>query len=283
MSDLSAVAATTGPGLIGGLIVGAVTGKALALAVGVPFIGVHHLEAHALTVGLTEGIAPPYLLLLVSGGHTQLLIVRGVGDYERLGTTIDDALGEAFDKTAKLLGLGFPGGPAVERAARFGDGKRFDLPRPMLGREELHFSFAGLKTAVRRTAEKLAPLSEQDVADIAASFETAVAEAVADRCARAMVVAAERLGGGTPLRFVVSGGVAANERLRSRLQQLCEAHGYSFYAPPLTLCGDNAAMIAWAGAERLARGVTDPLDARVRPRWPLDSEAAPAIGAGVKA
>ena len=184
-SDLDAVAATAGPGLIGGLIVGLVTGKAIALAAQKPFIAVHHLEAHALTVGLTEGLKPPYLLLLVSGGHTQLLIVRGVGDYERLGTTIDDALGEAFDKTAKLLGLGFPGGPAVEQAARTGDASRFDLPRPMLGRAEPHFSFAGLKTAVRRTAEQLAPLKPQDVADIAASFQEAVAQSVADRCARA--------------------------------------------------------------------------------------------------
>ena len=281
--DLSAVAATTGPGLIGGLIVGAITGKAIALARGVPFIAVHHLEAHALTVGLTEGISPPYLLLLVSGGHTQLLIVRGVGEYERLGTTIDDALGEAFDKTAKLLGLGFPGGPAVEKAARSGRDDRFDLPRPMMGREELHFSFAGLKTAVRRTAEKLAPLHEQDVADIAASFEAAVTEAVGDRCARAMDKAATRLGRLAPLRFVVAGGVAANERLRTHLRRLAEARGFSFHAPPIALCGDNAAMIAWAGAERLARGLTDPLDAPVRPRWPLDAHAAPAIGAGVKA
>jgi len=283
LGDLSAVAATTGPGLIGGLIVGAITGKALALAQGLPFIGVHHLEAHALTVGLTEGIAPPYLLLLVSGGHTQLLIVRGVADYERLGTTIDDALGEAFDKTAKLLGLGFPGGPAVERAAREGRGDRFDLPRPMVGRPELHFSFAGLKTAVRRTAEKLAPLTDQDAADIAASFEAAVADAVADRCGRAVDVARERIGEGVPLRLVVAGGVAANEKLRGRLQQLCEARGFTLHAPPIALCGDNAAMIAWAGAERFARGLVDPLSAPVRPRWPLDQHAAPAIGAGVKA
>jgi len=283
LSDLLAVAATTGPGLIGGLIVGAITGKAIALARGISFIAVHHLEAHALTVGLTEGIAPPYLLLLVSGGHTQLLIVRGVGDYERLGTTIDDALGEAFDKTAKLLGLGFPGGPAVEKAARNGHGDRFDLPRPMAGREELHFSFAGLKTAVRRTAEKLAPLRDEDAADIAAAFEAAVTETVADRCGRAMDVARIRLGRHAPLRFVVAGGVAANERLRGALRQLCDARGFSFHAPPVALCGDNAAMIAWAGAERLARGLIDPLDAPVRPRWPLDAHAAPAIGAGVKA
>lgn len=283
LDDLAAVAATTGPGLIGGLIVGAITGKAIALARGVPFISVHHLEAHALTVGLTEGIAPPYLLLLVSGGHTQLLIVRGVGDYERLGTTIDDALGEAFDKTAKLLGLGLPGGPAVERMALKGDGSRFKLPRPMLGRPEPHFSFAGLKTAVRRAAEKLAPLSEQDVADISAAFEQAVVESVSDRCARAMEIAADRLGPDVPLRFVVAGGVAANQRLRASLSELAHARRFSFHVPPANLCGDNAAMIAWVGAERLARGMVDPLDAPVRPRWPLDANAAPAIGAGVKA
>ncbi len=282
-SDLGAVAATAGPGLVGGLIVGLVTGKAIALACGRPLLAVHHLEAHALTVGLTEGLRPPYLLLLVSGGHTQLLIVRGVGDYVRLGTTIDDALGEAFDKTAKLLGLGFPGGPAVEQAARTGDAARFDLPRPMLGREELHFSFAGLKTAVRRTAERLAPLQEQDVADIAASFEAAVTEAVADRCARAMAVAAARLGAGAPRHFVVAGGVAANTRLRTALRALAEHQGFAFHVPPVSLCSDNAAMIAWAGAERLALGKVDALDASVRPRWPLDRDAKPAIGAGVKA
>ena len=281
--DLSAVAATTGPGLIGGLIVGAITGKAIALARSLPFIAVHHLEAHALTVGLTEGIAPPYLLLLVSGGHTQLLIVRGVGEYERLGTTIDDALGEAFDKTAKLLGLGHPGGPAVERIAGTGHASRFNLPRPMVGREEPHFSFAGLKTAVRRAAEKLAPLSEQDVADIAAAFEEAVVESVSDRCACAMDIIVARLGSHAPLRFVVAGGVAANQSLRAALAGLATSRGFSFHVPPVNLCGDNAAMIAWAGAERLAHGLTDPLSAPVRPRWPLDANAAPAIGAGVKA
>lgn len=283
LDDLDAVAATAGPGLIGGLIVGLVTGKAIALAKRLPFLAVHHLEAHALTVGLTEGLRPPYLLLLVSGGHTQLLIVRGVGDYERLGTTIDDALGEAFDKTAKLLGLGFPGGPAVEAAARTGNAARFDLPRPMVGRAELHFSFAGLKTAVRRAAEKLAPLKDQDVADLAAAFEAAVCASVADRCARAMDAAAERLGAGVPRHFVVAGGVAANMRLRAALQELAEAKGFSLHVPPVSLCGDNAAMIAWAGAERLALGLSDDLGAPVRPRWPLDRDASPAIGAGVKA
>lgn len=281
--DLDAVGATAGPGLIGGLIVGLITGKAIALAQHLPFVAMHHLEAHALTVGLTEGLQPPYLLLLVSGGHTQLLIVRRVGDYERLGTTIDDALGEAFDKTAKLLGLGFPGGPAVEQAARRGNADRFDLPRPMVGRPELHFSFAGLKTAVRRAAEKIAPLKDQDVADLAAAFETAVTESVSDRSVRAMQATAVRLGKNVPLHFVVAGGVAANERLRSALRSLSAAEGFTFHAPPIPLCSDNAAMIAWAAAERLALGRTDPLDAPVRPRWPLDRDAKPAIGAGVKA
>ncbi len=280
--DLDAVAATAGPGLIGGLIVGLVTAKVIALSRHLPFIAVHHLEAHALTVGLTEGLKPPYLLLLVSGGHTQLLIVRGVGDYERLGTTIDDALGEAFDKTAKLLSLGFPGGPAVEQAARSGDAARFDLPRPMVGREELHFSFAGLKTAVRRTAERLAPLKAQDAADLAAAFEEAVTASVVDRCERAMQAAAARLSG-RPYRFVVAGGVAANTRLRTALSELAARRGFSFHVPPVPLCSDNAAMIAWAGAERLALGLTDPLNAPVHPRWPLDRDAQPAIGAGVKA
>lgn len=282
-SDLDAVAATAGPGLIGGLIVGLVTAKAIALAHRLPFIAVHHLEAHALTVGLTEELRPPYLLLLVSGGHTQLLIVRGVGRYERLGTTIDDALGEAFDKTAKLLGLGFPGGPAVEQAARTGNGARFKLPRPMVGRAEPHFSFAGLKTAVRRTAEMQAPLKDQDIADIAAAFENAVAASVSDRCARAMDLTIERFGQDAPRHFVVAGGVAANERLRAILSDLASSRGFAFHVPPVSLCGDNAAMVAWAGAERLALGQTDPLSAPVRPRWPLDAEAPPAIGAGVKA
>ena len=280
--DLDAVAATAGPGLIGGLIAGLITGKAIALARRLPFLAVHHLEAHALTVGLTEGLRPPYVLLLVSGGHTQLLIVRGVGDYQRLGTTIDDALGEAFDKTAKLLGLGFPGGPAVELAARSGDAKRFELPRPMLGREELHFSFAGLKTAVRRLAERLAPLTEQDVADIAAAFELAVTECVVGPlrpCARAR--GARRFPcPAASLSPVASPRTCACAR---RCKTWPRTHGYSFHAPPSALCSDNAAMIAWVGAERLALGQSDPLDAPVRPRWPLDASAKPAIGAGVKA
>ena len=279
MADLDAVAATAGPGLIGGLIVGLTTAKAIALVHSIGLIAVNHLEGHALTVGLTEGLSPPYLLLLVSGGHTQLLLVEDVGRYVRLGTTIDDALGEAFDKTAKLLGLGQPGGPAVERAALAGDGARFKLPRPMHGRVLPHFSFAGLKTAVRRQATELAPLSERDVADLCASFESAVTDCVADRVACAMELAEARTGG-AQRRLVVAGGVAANRRLRTGLSELCAARGTSFHAPPVALCGDNGAMIAWAGAERLARGLTDSLDVAARARWPLDAAAVPAIGGG---
>lgn len=281
LRDLSAIAATAGPGLVGGLLVGLVTGKALALAAQKPFLAINHLEAHALTVGLTEGLRPPYLVLLVSGGHTQLLVVEAVGRYRRLATTIDDALGEAFDKTAKLLGLGLPGGPAVEARAQVGDTARFDLPRPMLGRDEPHFSFAGLKTAVRHRAAAAAPLGEQDVADLCASFEAAVTDCVADRCARAFAVAAPVVG--SRRHLVVAGGVAANQRLRSALATLCAAHGFALSVPPASLCSDNGAMIAWAGCERFALGLVDALDAPVRPRWPLDAAAPAAIGAGVKA
>ena len=279
LADIDAVAATAGPGLVGGLMVGLVMGKALAFAGGKAFLAINHLEAHALTVGLTDGVRPPYLLLLVSGGHTQTLIVRDVGNYTRLGTTIDNALGEAFDKTAKLLGLGQPGGPAVERLAATGDAMRFVLPRPLKGRVEPHFSFAGLKTAVRRQALAHQPLSDHDVADLCASFELAVSDTVIDRCSRAMDLAsAEGIG-----QFVVAGGVAANARLRTDLTRLAVSRGYRFHVAPAALCGDNAAMIAWTGAERFARGFVDDLGVGVRPRWPLDPNAAPAIGAGVKA
>lgn len=282
-ADLSAVAATAGPGLNGGLVVGMVTGKALALVHSKPFLAINHLEAHALTVGLTEGLKPPYLLLLVSGGHTQLLAVRGTGHYERLGTTIDDALGEAFDKTAKVLGLGLPGGPAVERMALHGDPARFDLPRPLKGRADAHFSFAGLKTAVRRKAEALGPLKPQDIADLCASFQAAAMDSVADRVLRGMQFAEQRLGAGAPRHLVIAGGVAANRRLRAALDDIAGKRGYTLHVPPAALCTDNGAMIAWTGAERLVPGLIDPLDFSARPRWPLDATAPPAIGAGVKA
>ncbi len=283
LSELDGIAAACGPGLIGGLIVGAVTGKALALAAAKPFLAVNHLEAHALTCGLTDGLRPPYLLLLVSGGHTQLLFVEAVGRHRRLATTIDDALGEAFDKTAKLLDLPMPGGPAIEQAALLGNPRRFKLPRPMLGREDPHFSFAGLKTAVLHVVRPLAPLTSVDVADVSASFQAAVCESVADRVARAMKSVKIQLPAGNARAFVVAGGVAANTSLKASLQAVASEHGFSFHAPPPALCTDNGAMIAWAGAERLAIGLCDPLDAPVRPRWPLDPEAAPATGAGVKA
>ena len=279
LGDLDAIAVTAGPGLIGGLLVGVTTAEALALVHRLPLVPVNHLEAHALTVGLTEGLRPPYLLLLVSGGHTQLLIVHGVGRYERLGTTIDDALGEAFDKTAKLLGLGFPGGPAVERAAASGRTGRFALPRPMLGRPEPHFSFAGLKTALRRQAQALAPLSERDIADLCAEFQQAVCESVADRVRRAFDLADARLGWRQG-RLVIAGGVAANRQLAAALTALADRRGYTLHVPPPNLCTDNGAMIAWAGAERLAHGLAHGGKVEARARWPLDAEAAPALGGG---
>ena len=280
LRDVDAIAATAGPGLIGGLIVGLTTAKALALAAAKPLVAVNHLEAHALTVGLTEGLAPPYLLLLVSGGHTQILAVAGVGSYVRLATTIDDALGEAFDKTAKLLGLEQPGGPSVERAAAAGDAARFELPRPMAGRDEPHFSFAGLKTAVRRRAQEIGALTQQDVADLCASFEQAVVDSVADRCRHALRRAEALNRDAAARRLVVAGGVAVNKRLRAGLEAVAADMGWRLHVPPIELCGDNGAMIAWAGAERLALGLTDPLGVAPRARWPLDAAAVPALGHG---
>jgi N6-L-threonylcarbamoyladenine synthase len=281
-NDLAAVAATGGPGLIGGVIVGVMTGKALALARGLPFVAVNHLEGHALSARLSHDVPFPFLLLLVSGGHCQLLVVEGVGRYRRLGTTIDDAAGEAFDKSAKLLGLGYPGGPAIERVARGGDPARFALPRPLRGRPGCDFSFAGLKTAIRQLVEKWPGTpTEKDVADIAASFQAAVADVLADRTGQAIAMFQRAHPEGRHL--VVAGGVAANGALRARLDALAREHGLELVAPPLRLCTDNAAMIAWAGIERLRLGLTDPLDFAPRPRWPLDPNAARAIGAGVKA
>jgi len=274
LGEVDAIAATAGPGLIGGVMVGLVTGKALALASGKPLIAVNHLEGHALSPRLA---APeldfPYLLLLVSGGHCQLLEVRGAGDYRRLATTIDDAAGEAFDKTAKLLGLGFPGGPAVERAAALGDPAAVPLPRPLAGSAEPHFSFAGLKSAVLRARDAERYRTE----DIAASFQQAVVDCLIDRTRRAL----GRVENASAL--VVAGGVAANGAVRSALQALAARHDLPFVAPPLWLCTDNAAMIAWAGAERFGTGLTDPLDVPARARWPLDPTAEKARGAGVKA
>jgi N6-L-threonylcarbamoyladenine synthase len=268
LSEIDAVAAAAGPGLIGGVIVGLTTAKALALVSGKPFIAVNHLEAHALTARLTDGIAFPYLLLLVSGGHTQLVAVKGVGDYVKLGSTIDDAIGEAFDKVAKLLGLPYPGGPHVERVAKSGNPDRFALPRPMLGRPKPDFSLSGLRTALRIEAERIAPLSEQDVADLCASFQAAVMDMVVDRTR----VALREFQGvaGRPSALVAAGGVAANQAMRRGLQRLATEAGLKLIAPPLDLCGDNGAMIAWAGLERLRLGMIDDLTAPARARWPLD-------------
>ncbi len=269
LDQVDAIAATAGPGLIGGVLVGLTTAKALAAALDKPLIAVNHLEAHALTARLTNNVAFPYLMLLVSGGHSQFVLVRGVGDYERWGTTIDDALGEAFDKVAKLLSLGHPGGPAVEAIAAKGDSKRFKFPRPLLREARLDFSFSGLKTAVRLQAEALAPLSDQDVADIAASFQAAVAEIVAVRAGQALARFAAELPGTRPT-LVVAGGVAANRRIGAALGKACAAAGADLVVPPMALCTDNGAMVAWAGAERFALGATDGLDFTARPRWPLD-------------
>jgi N6-L-threonylcarbamoyladenine synthase len=270
LHSLDAIAATAGPGLIGGVLVGLTTAKALAAALGKPLIAVNHLEAHALTARLTDNLAFPYLLLLVSGGHSQFVLVRGVGDYERWGTTIDDALGEAFDKVAKLLDLGNPGGPEVERLAKLGDPTRFKFPRPLLKEARLDFSFSGLKTAVRLAAEHIAPLTPEDVADICASFQLAVTDIVTTRSAQAL--ARLRLEQpSTPPVLVVAGGVAANQAIGAGLRRIAEHSGARLVVPPIPLCTDNGVMVAWAGAERLALGETDTLDFSARPRWPLDS------------
>jgi N6-L-threonylcarbamoyladenine synthase len=281
-NQLSAIAATSGPGLIGGVITGLMAAKGLASALDCPLIAINHLEGHALSPRLTEECAFPYLLLLVSGGHSQLLSVEGLGDYVRLGSTIDDAAGEAFDKTAKVMGLGFPGGPNVERWAENGDDTAISLPRPLLDRDNCDFSFAGLKTAVAR-AYDASDKSDAAKADIAASFQTAVADCLIDRTHRAMVHFKSNHDG--PYRFVVAGGVAANTVLRRRLIELSGDHAFDPIFPPLKFCGDNAAMIARAGLERFQAGLLDGLDAPARPRWPLDQAAArqaPASGSGRK-
>ena len=286
LADVDAVAATAGPGLIGGVMVGLVTGKALAFAAGKPLLAINHLEGHALSPRLADAsLQFPYLLLLVSGGHCQLLGVEAVGRYRRLATTIDDAIGEAFDKTAKVLGLGFPGGPAVERAAVRGNPRRFALPRPLLGSDEPHFSFAGLKSAVLRQWQALVQPGNSERDDLAAAFQQAATDCLVDRTARALAVFPQATA------LVVAGGVASNQHIRSALATLAAHHGTAFVAPPLWLCTDNAAMIAWAGVERLALnaadraalGLVDGLDAPARPRWPLDPGAEPVRGAGVRA
>ena len=273
VADLDGVAATAGPGLVGGVMVGLAFGKAVALARGIPLVAVNHLEGHAVSPRLADDLDYPFLLLLVSGGHCQLLEVRGVGACRRLGSTIDDAAGEAFDKIGKVLGLPYPGGPALERLAEGGRPERFVLPRALLGRKDCDFSFSGLKTAAARLAEGVT--SDADRRDLAAAVQGAIAGQLAERTDRAMALYAVQHGG-RGLRFAVAGGVAANGEVRRRLQATAAARGFSFTAPPLVYCTDNAAMIALAGAERLAAGYSDGLDAPARPRWPLDAAAAAA-------
>jgi tRNA N6-adenosine threonylcarbamoyltransferase len=271
---LDGIAAAAGPGLIGGLIVGLTTAKAIALVVERPLVAINHLEGHALTARLTDKLAFPYCLFLASGGHTQIVAVRDVGHYVLLGTTLDDAIGEAFDKIAKLLSLEYPGGPEVEREARGGDPNRFALPRPMLGRKEPDFSLSGLKTALRLEAEKIAPLTDQDVHDLCAGFQQAVVEVVGDRVRAGLRLFAERFG--VPSGLVIAGGVAVNQAVRQSLLQVAADAGTRLVAPPPELCTDNGAMIAWAGAERISRGLTDTLASPPRARWPLAASAASA-------
>ena len=285
--DLDAIAATTGPGLIGGVMVGMMAGKAIAAARDLPFIAVNHLEAHMLTPRLTDNVAFPYLMLLVSGGHTQILVAEGVGQYKRWGTTLDDALGECFDKSAKLMGLPYPGGPNLEKIAKTCSDpaqaiERFPLPGPMMGRQGCDFSFSGLKTAMRQYVEKMpaGDLDPKEIAALSCAFEHKVAEIVCERLTHAIADFKTHYGNG-PL--VVSGGVAANQALRNALKSLSNQEDMEFVAPPLGLCSDNGAMIAWTGIEKYKAGFEDALDCAARPRWPLDPGAEKKIGAGVKA
>lgn len=271
IKDVDAIAAAAGPGLIGGILVGLTAGKALALAAGKPFIAVNHLEAHALTARLADHLDFPFLALLISGGHTQLVAVKGVGDYRRLGSTVDDAAGEAFDKVAKMLGLPYPGGPQIEKLALDGDAHRFEFPRPMVGRRGADFSLSGLKTAVRQEILKLGTPSETDVKDLAASFQAAIVDVIVDRVRAGLRLFGESEGRASGL--VIGGGVAANGAIRRALTRLCAESGLRFVSPPPSLCADNGAIIAWAGLERLKRGFVDDLAFAPRPRWPLDAHA----------
>ncbi|MFT6227922.1 MAG: N6-L-threonylcarbamoyladenine synthase [Paracoccaceae bacterium] len=284
LAGIDAVAATAGPGLIGGVLAGVMTAKGIAMGAGLPLVGVNHLEGHALTPRLTDGLAFPYLMLLASGGHCQILAVLGPGNYRRLGATIDDAPGEAFDKVAKMLGLGYPGGPEVEREAMAGDPDRFRLPRPLMDRPGSDMSFSGLKTAVRRRRDLLVDaqggLTAQDRSDLCAGFQAATADLLSEKTRRAMD--SFRPEAGPTPTIAVAGGVAANKTLRAGLEAAAASEGYAFLAPPMALCTDNAAMIAWAGAERLATGAVDGMTLIARPRWPLDRDAAAVLGSGRK-
>lgn len=286
LNEVDAIAASCGPGLIGGVVVGAMTAKALALALNKPFVAVNHLEGHALCARIAHSIEFPYLLLLVSGGHCQILVVKNVGEYQRLGTTIDDAAGEAFDKVAKMLGLGYPGGPMIEKLAATGDDSRFTLPRPLIGSGDCNLSFSGLKTAVRKIIETYttdgdidhAILPKQDVADICACFQMTATDCLVRKLERAIKYFKQNYPEGQ--HVVVSGGVASNTYLRNHLRELAENHGLEFAAPPIRFCTDNGVMVAWAGLERYRAGYTSPLDFKPRPRWPLDENAPKAAGAG---
>ena len=277
-AQLSAVAAAAGPGLIGGVIVGLTTAKAIAMVHDTPLVAVNHLEAHALTPRLSCALAFPYCLFLASGGHTQIVAVLGVGDYVRLGTTVDDAMGEAFDKVAKMLALPYPGGPEVERAARRGDPRRFAFPRPMLGRADANFSLSGLKTAVRNEISRLGELEPRDIGDLCAGFQAAVLESTADRLRVGLNLFEKQFG--APRALVAAGGVAANQAIRGALQEVAASAQIALLIPPPALCTDNGAMIAWAGAERLALGMTDTLDVAPRARWLLDADAKAPAGFG---
>lgn len=298
--DIDGVAATSGPGLIGGVLVGTMAAKAIAHARALPFFAVNHLEGHALTARLTDGLTFPYLLLLVSGGHTQLLAVYGAGSYKRLGTTMDDAAGEAFDKGAAVLGLGYPGGPAIQRAASSGDPKAIALPRPRKGADDCHFSFSGLKTALAQKWQKAADKGDTSRADFAASLQTAIADCLIDRTRRAMHIFAQEIDNGKidsgeidnaeidsnqtgRYQLVIAGGVAANIEIGSRLKHLAQEMSFDLFIPPAALCTDNAAMIAWTGHEYMALGKASELDFAPRPRWPLDADAPPPPGRGVRA
>ena len=286
LNEVDAIAASCGPGLIGGVVVGAMTAKALALALNKPFVAVNHLEGHALCARIAHSIEFPYLLLLVSGGHCQILVVKNVGEYQRLGTTIDDAAGEAFDKVAKMLGLGYPGGPMIEKLAATGDENRFTLPRPLIGSGDCNLSFSGLKTAVRKIIETYtsdgdidhAVLPKQDVADICACFQMTATDCLVRKLERAIKYFKQNYPNGQ--HVVVSGGVASNTYLRGKLKELAENYGLEFAAPPIRFCTDNGVMVAWAGLERFRVGYTSPLDFKPRPRWPLDDNAPKAAGAG---
>jgi len=271
LNELTAIAATAGPGLIGGVLVGLTTAKALAAALDKPLIAINHLEAHALVARLTDAVSFPYLMLLVSGGHSQFVLVNGVGNYLRWGTTIDDALGEAFDKVAKMVGLDYPGGPEVEKQALTGDASRFDFPRPLLKEDRLDFSFSGLKTAVRLAAMAIAPLDDKDVADICASFQYAVTRVIKQRAEKALARFKEEFPEQSPT-LVVAGGVAANQAIAKTLNEVTTSAGAKLVVPPPALCTDNGVMVAWAGAERFVLGSLDGFDAPARARWPLDDQ-----------